>query len=131
MRYSTIAGDLLPDLLGAPDPLLERAVRDSVIDFCLKTMVYRVENDPATLAAETKLVDLEIPNKTRLQKVLAVRLGHTDLPGLTRGDLDRMGNWDELEGRPLGYTVESDTEIRLVPSVDGLPQRYRPSWSYQ
>ena len=47
MKYLDLADFVRPEAAGAPDFLLERVIRESAIDFCIKTDAYRLE--PETL----------------------------------------------------------------------------------
>lgn len=116
MNYSDLVSDIMPEVLGCPSVTIQRAVRDSVIDFFERSLAYKVENDPAKLPSNVQEIDLELPTKTRLIKVLTVRYGGAELQPLTREDMDRLGvDWTTLTGTPKGYTFSTPTSIRLVP----------------
>lgn len=115
MNYSDLVSDVMPEVMGCPEPTIERAIRDSVIDFCERGMAYRVENDPVALPANVSEVDLEIPTRTRLVRVLKVRHGSKPLDPRTRDDLDADGDWTDIKGAPTHYTFVSETAIRVVP----------------
>lgn len=116
MNYSDLVSDIMPEVLGCPSVTIKRAVRDSVIEFFERSMAYKVENDPAKLPKNVQEIDLELPTKTRLVKVLTVRYGGAELQPVTREDMDRLGyDWPTLTGTPQGYTFATPTSIRLVP----------------
>ena len=51
MKYSDFTVHVKPECGGAPDFLIERAVRDTAIDFCHRTDVYIPEPDSSPLLA--------------------------------------------------------------------------------
>ena len=119
MNYSDLTSDVMPEVMGCPEPLVERAIRDSVIDFCERGFAYRVENDTVAIPANISEIDLEIPTGTRLVRLLTVRYGPKWLTPKTRDDMDASGfEWTERKGPPTHYTFMSETTFRVVPYPD-------------
>ncbi len=119
MLYSDFLPEVLPEVAGCPDITVERAVRDAVIEFCDKALVYTIDQDPVVVSVGLSEIDLEIPTGTRLVQVLRAQIGRVRLDRVTRDDLYNSGrDWKTERGRPLAITYETDRSIRLVPIPD-------------
>mgnify|MGYP003143257330 FL=1 len=49
MKYSDFNLFIRPEVQGCPDFMIERAVRDSVIDFCQRTDIFKPEPEFVTI----------------------------------------------------------------------------------
>lgn len=118
MKYDSLVPEVLPDVLGCPDPTIERALRDAAVDLCVRGFVWQVVQGADNLGAGADIIDLEVPSRARLVSVLSVKAGARELTAMTREDLDAVaGDWRTATGL-WGYTWESDTELRLVGVPD-------------
>lgn len=116
MLYSALVGEILPDVLGCPDITIERAVRDAAVEFCDRTLVYTVDQEPMVVQAGIAEIDLDIPSGTRLVQVLRAQIGRNRLDRVSREDLYNSGrDWKNEPGRPVAITFETELSVRLVP----------------
>jgi hypothetical protein len=121
MLYADLVAEALPEVPGCPDITVERAIRDSVIEFCDMTLCYTVDQDPVSVYAGLSEIDLEIPTSTRLVQVLRAMLGTNQLSRFSRDDLFGTGKaWQTEKGRPQAITYASETSVRILPIADQI-----------
>jgi hypothetical protein len=119
MLYSALLNEVLPEVPGCPDITVQRAIRDSFVEFCDSTLCYTVDQDPQPIYAGLDVVDLEIPTGTRLVQLLRAQIGAVPLERISRDELYALHkNWKTDRGRPVAITSETDTSVRLLPTAD-------------
>lgn len=119
MLYADLVPEVLPDVLGCPDFAIERAIRDSAVEFFDSSLAYTVEQDPQPVYAGLDVVDLDIPTGTRLVQLLRAQIGRRSLERISRDDLYSSGrNWKTESGLPVAVTFDSETAVRLLPTAD-------------
>jgi len=116
---------IAPDVRGCPQPVVEEAVRDAVIEFCRKTGYWRKWLDSeVSVYEDDEYAELDLPTNTRLVDVIAVQYVNNDG---TYGDyLDRDSyEWKGFESAPrllfnTPATEDYDARVRvsLAPDVD-------------
>lgn len=55
--------DVLPEVLGCPEPTVERALLRAAQDWCMRTRCWRADLDPITLRAATADYDVSYPSQ--------------------------------------------------------------------
>jgi hypothetical protein len=119
MLYSALFAEVLPEVPGCPDITMERAIRDSAIEFFDTTLAYTVDQPSVAVTAGLSVVNLAIPASTRLVQLLRAQIGRRVLERITRDQLMASGvSWQTDTGTPVALTFESDTSIRLLPACD-------------
>ncbi|MEY5145611.1 MAG: hypothetical protein RL745_980 [Actinomycetota bacterium] len=69
--YDNFFSWVLPEVAGCPEITAIQAIRDTVIDFCEKTMIHQADHDPVSVTAKIPDYDLETPvTGTRIVKVM-------------------------------------------------------------
>lgn len=102
MKYSDLFVYVLPEVLGCPEFTAERAIRDTCIDFCARTNLYRA--DVLTIVAVPNVTDYELdaPTGTEANHVTAIL----------------------RNGRPLTAVPYEDAFMRIEVSDRSPPQYY-------
>lgn len=102
MKYSDLFVYVLPEVLGCPEFTAERAIRDTCIDFCARTNLYRA--DVLTIVAVPNVTDYELdaPTGTEPNHVTAIL----------------------RNGRPLTAIPYEDAFMRIEVSDRSPPQYY-------
>ena len=118
-KYSDLLDDVLPTLGADPsDPVTEHAIRQSVIDFCAGSWVWKHVPDPITVTAGESVYDIELPSATDVAVVMAVALDGEPLGVRSVEWLDaNMPDWRTTRGTPK-YFTQLDMEqmvLALVP----------------
>ena len=72
MKYSDFSAHVRPEVQGAPDFVIERAVRDSAIDFCSRTDIYMPEPEFLTVIAGLNEYAVSLPTGTELNHILDI-----------------------------------------------------------
>lgn len=108
--------DIAPQVKGCPDPVIENAVRNALIDFCEQTRVYQ---DWCTYTAGTNDEELELdpPKDTVVVDVLEVDYDGDRIDPVIPHDLDRdKPGWKSETGEPTGFYMKQPGRLmRLVP----------------
>lgn len=144
--FADLVDEVLQDCAQAPEPLVERCVRNAVIAFCSRTLLLRKNLDPISIIADQYLYQLNPPADREIVHVHSAQIGedkplvevsedHFDLvwrdPVIIRSDSSRTdddGNvislgsdWRQYtQGRPSNYFIdrsENTYRMRLV----GIP----------
>lgn len=124
--------DFLPDVLtevpGCPPDLARQMLRNTIIEFCEKSLVHQVTLDPLTLLAGVSEYDLEPPNGYRVHKLMKVWFRGQELQPLNLDGIDRpeayadfVGGYTSSNSTPTGYTQRDKSTVTFLPIAD---QRY-------
>lgn len=71
MDYSALIPEIMPDVAGAPIPLITRAIRESVREFCRQSTAYRQAIDAANLSWAGGEYSITIPTGFDLETVVS------------------------------------------------------------
>lgn len=111
----------LPYVIGAPEPLLERVVRDACIDFCERTLIIQ-ESTVANVVAGRSEYEVDLPTMSKLTKVIRV---FYDGELLTPSPIEMVTVGDAFTGagdasQPKTYFQKTPTspDITLFPTPD-------------
>ena len=74
---------ILPDIVGAPEPVLSMAVKNSCIEFCEKSLILVRDHDPVSIIAGTIDYDLEPPSGYIVAKIMSAWLESNKLDPMT------------------------------------------------
>lgn len=102
MKYSDLFIYVLSEVPSCPEFVAERAIRDTCIDFCARTDLYRAEPQPLIVSAGITEYEVDAPSGTEPNHVKAVY----------------------REGRPLDAVTYEDAFMRIEVSGIGQPQFY-------
>ena len=118
MKYLDFSFYVRSEVQGAPDFIIERAVRDSAIDFCQRTGVYIPEPERVTIIAGVNEYAVTLPTGTELNHIIDIYDNNTPLQPTSYTELlMRLG--DETErGTPRYYSQRDNTDFYLAPIPD-------------
>lgn len=115
MKYSDFTLYVKPEVGGAPDFLIERAVRDTAIDFCQRTDVYIPEPEFITIIEGVNEYAVTIPTGTELNHIVDIFDDKTALRPISFNELmRRLGNETE-KGNPRYYAQRDNTDFFVAP----------------
>lgn len=108
--------DVLPSLPGCPESTVLRAVRDSAIEFCNRSQIWRHEIEPFPVVRGIADYQLEIPAGAHIAAFIRVK--HADrtspLELRTTEELDDTSpGWRSLEGLPQHFVQLGADSILL------------------
>jgi hypothetical protein len=116
---------------GVSDPTAYRAIRNSVVEFCERTRLWKYESTTTITASAAQAI--ATPSGSILHDIEAVSFNGHPLRPVTPSDLDWLSpNWrTEAEGGLPQYVTQIDQNtLRIVPRLDGelyLCLRLKPS----
>ena len=115
MKYSDFTIQVKPEAGGAPDFLIERAVRDAAIDFCQRTDVYVPEPEFIGIIKGVNEYAVTIPTGTELNHIIDIYDNKTALRPVSYNELLRRLGDETEQGQPKYYAQRDNTEFFLAP----------------
>lgn len=115
MKYSDFSAHIRPEVQGAPDFVIERAVRDSAIDFCSRTDIYMPEPEFLTVIAGLNEYAVSLPAGTELNHILDIFKDKSALSPISYNQLLlRLGD-ETTTGSPQYYAQRDNADFYLAP----------------
>lgn len=115
--WSAFYPDVLPELPGAPLPVVDHYLRNATIEFCERTRAYVVDLALIDAVAEQMSYPLVMPADTELVDVVSAKyLGESITPKSPGYLDDKYGDWTVETGTPEHYTHQATDAILLVPA---------------
>lgn len=120
VAYDSLLPDIIPMAPEAPDMLITKHIRASVVELCEKTSVYQIELDPISSVSGQYEYEFDAPAGTSVQKVLWVTHDGRDLEPISSALLEqRKPKWRTSEaattGVPEFYVKQSSSAFWVVP----------------
>lgn len=118
VTYDAFLDKILPYARNCPDPVIEGAVRDTVIEICEKTGIWQAELDPISAIAEQYEYDLEAPTGAVVHQIVSIINSDGQLlTPVTSGMLDmRYPDWRNTPSRPKFYINKDSALLWLAPA---------------
>lgn len=115
-KFSDLTTYILPELPGCSDPLAEQQIRATVIDFCTRSKIWRVIQDPVDMLAYEPQYDLDLPANTALVQVLSCTINGVGIDPSSTDQLDLlMPTWQTQTGTPKWFLQLDPTTFLLAP----------------
>ena len=121
MKFTDLFNDVLPSLPGCGNDLAEYAIKQSIIDACRRSRVWKYWPDPQDVTVGEPEYDVDLPAGTDVAQIMSVRLdGRADpLTPLTVEQLDlTYPDWRTETGVIEAYAQIEPTRIRVVKIPD-------------
>lgn len=113
---------VIPNVQGCPLSIVNNAIRNAVIEFCEKSLLWKLESEHTDVLAGQNRYTFSAPADAKVSQTVFASIENRPLIMTSLDDLDALHpGWRELESeRPLWYYMDTDDSIRLVgiPSVD-------------
>lgn len=102
--------EVRPHVDGCPDPVMENAVRNAAIDFCVNSKMWRYDLDHISVAPNVPAYDLGPPTNSVIAEVLSAEYDGNPIYPKPKEDLDReVPGWrGGLTGTVVGYFLSPD-----------------------
>lgn len=126
VAYTTLFGEVLPDLPHCPVDIATNAIRNAVIEFCSRTNIIQFEITPLiTVVGGTASYSMTVPTGTTVSQIIKAWYDGFEIEPKDSDALTRMyGDWRGLTGgTPRFITMnppDLDT-VRLVPPPANPP----------
>tara|TARA_R110002153_G_scaffold92322_9_gene224318 strand:+ start:1006 stop:1629 length:624 start_codon:yes stop_codon:yes gene_type:complete len=128
MKYSDLNVYVRPEAQGAPDFIIERAIRDSAIDFCSRSDIYMPEPEFMTVIAGVNEYAVSLPSGTELNHIIDIFSNTTSLKPTSYSELlQRLGD-ESTRGSPQYYSQRDNTDFYLAP-IPSAASRIRVVYS--
>ena len=115
--WSTFYPDVLPDLPGAPLPLVDHYLRNATIEFCERSKAWVADLTVIDAVAGQMEYALPLPTGAELVEIkAALYLGEAITPKTHDYLADKYGDWQVEVGYPAHYTHQTTDEVLLVPA---------------
>jgi hypothetical protein len=118
VSYDAFLDKILPYARNCPDPVIEGAVRDTVIEICEKTGIWQTQLDPISAVADQYEYDLEPPADALVHSIVNVLDENGDqLTSVTGPMLDqRYPDWRNKPSRAKFFVRKENTLIWFAPA---------------
>jgi hypothetical protein len=128
-NYDVFYPEVLPEVPGCPAALALQAIRNTVIEFCEKSLIHQVTQDPLTLLPNLSDYDLDPPSKQqRVQKIMRVWFKGAEIGPVAPDDVAtpdvyaaNIPGYTPTKGPTQGYTQKEFGTVSFMPIPD---QRY-------
>jgi|TARA_A100001201_G_scaffold87159_2_gene76784 hypothetical protein len=115
MKFSDYTPFVRPETAGAPDFLIERAVRESATEFCRRTGAYIPEPENITIIKGINEYDVTVPAGTELNYITDVFANQKKLQPVSYNELlERLGDETE-QGTPKYYSQRDNKSFFVAP----------------
>lgn len=115
MKYTDFSAYIAPEAHGCPDFLIERAVRDAVIEFCQRTDVYLAEPEFITVIEGVNEYEISPPSGTELNHILEIYQDRRQLKPVSYSTLlQALGN-ETTKGTPQMYSQRDNAQFYFAP----------------
>ncbi len=105
---------VMPEVVGCPRDLIIREIKESAINFCAATAIWRYDLDPVNLLAGVSAYCIDIPRDSNIVDIKSLNIGGRPIDPQTAEWLDENSDrWRTQEGTANYYVVESPGDIRL------------------
>ena len=115
MKYLDIAEYVRTEAHGAPDFIVERAIREAAIEFCIKTDAYRLEPELVQIVVGIDEYDLTIPSGTELNHIIDVYRNRETLSPVSYSRLLEVQGNGTQRGKPKYYAQRDNTVFYVGP----------------
>jgi len=128
MKYSDLNLYIRPEAQGAPDFVIERAVRDSAIEFCGRSDAYMPEPEFMTAISGVNEYAVSLPTGTELNHIIDIFDKTTPLKPISYSELlQRLGD-ETTRGSPSYYSQRDNTDFYIAP-IPAAPVSLRVMYS--
>jgi len=117
---------VMPEVIGAPEPLVVQAIRNTCIEFCEKSLILTRDHDPVTISQNIVDYDLEPPTGYLVVKVQKAWLDNREITPLAPDFVNDPAVYNRLfssyQARGSTPTAYLQKDARTI-SVWPLPDR--------
>ena len=112
-----IIPEIILDVPGCPNPIIERAFRNTLMDFTRRGECWIFRQDYAVTLENFSEVKLTIPEHTRIIKVLSANMDGRILVPASEKVLDnQVPDWRDHSGEPRAFFEMPPNTLRLWPT---------------
>ncbi len=120
MKYLDIAEYVRTEAHGAPDFVIERALRESAIEFCVKTDAYRLEPEIVQIIAGIDEYDLTTPSGTELNHIIDIYRNRETLRPVSYSRVLEVQGDGTQRSKPRYYAQRDNTSFFVAPIPSDL-----------
>lgn len=124
-KFEDFFPDVLPDVPGCPPDMAIRAIRHTVIEFCERSLIHQVTQDPISLRPNLSDYYLDTPSGFRIQKIMKVWFRGQVLDPVAPDEINtpeaynaRIAGYTATKSEPVAYTQKDFESITFLPIPD-------------
>lgn len=120
MKYTDLLPDVLTLLATDPsEPVAVIAVRNTVIDFCGRSWLWREYSDPINVVAGQSSYDIDVPTGASMVTIMSARVNGVPIDPRSAVELDETDpTWQTRDGTPKYYSMLTTDTVELAPVPD-------------
>ena len=122
---TSFLSEILPDVPGCTADMATNALRNTIIEFCEKSLCYRQTLDPVTAQENITDYDLEPPKGYRVQKIMQMWYLGREMEALAPDGIGlpdpyriNISGYTASKGPPAGYTQKDVDTFTILPIPD-------------
>lgn len=120
--YTSFLDYVLPDVPGCTNELAVHAIKNTVIEFCEKSLILQVDHDPVTILAGAVDYDLEPPKDTLIVKIQKVFYKDNEIAPISPDEIMSASLYNRNfpdarpeQGPPKMYTQKDARTFSIFP----------------
>ena len=119
MEYAELLPEIMPEVVGCPNPVAKRALRNALIQFCTESEAYRLPDVRAVAVQNISEVEFDVPDQTRVVKVVSLTYEGKPLNPASETILDgTINQWREHTGTPSAFIPRTGNQVTLYPTPE-------------
>lgn len=119
VALSAFFPEVLPSVEGCADIVALNAVRNTIIDFCTRTLVWAETQDAFSLVATDLPKGIDAPTGGTLAIIQSVKINGRKIDPTTMDYLDAtFPDWENTTGEPRYYFMPNPDELDFYPRPD-------------
>ncbi|KYC52199.1 MAG: hypothetical protein AMQ22_00926 [Candidatus Methanofastidiosum methylothiophilum] len=109
---------VMPAVQGCPTGIVNMAIKNAIVDFCDKTLMWRYTFAPMDIVDGQSSYEFTSPDDAAISKPLYVSVNGNQLYGTNEDDLDILySGWREATSNsPVMYYMDYNSNLILVPT---------------
>jgi hypothetical protein len=127
--YEDFLVDVLPHVPGCPADLAVREIRNTIVEFCEKSLIHQVTLDPLTIRANVRDYDLDAPSGHRVHKIMKAWFKGQVLEPVAPDEINvpdaynpRIPGYSPGKSDPVAYTQAGFSTVSFLPIADQTHQ---------
>lgn len=120
--FSDFLNDVMPDVPGCTTEIAQHAIKNTIIDFCEKSLILQRDHDPVSVAANVIDYDFDPPDNFLVIKIMRAWYKNKPLEPVSPDDIDKPEVYNQLfEGasvagaEPNAILQKSERQFTIYP----------------
>lgn len=115
--WADFYNEVMPDVPGCPTPLADNAIKNAAIEFCERSMAWRINSAPIDLTAAVPIYTLNNPAGSIVVDIMDALVSGLQIKAKSHDQLNALyQDWRNETGDAAYYHRPTPSTIRIVPT---------------